>query len=95
MLLTKANGVLENLTKVMDPKSHPALHGYQQNAPNVNAGYFDNIYCIWILCGRIFKLEATKLFEEMSAIVAGFYKLASLANISKEANISVYCSSSA
>ncbi|XP_025112371.1 bromodomain-containing protein 2-like isoform X3 [Pomacea canaliculata] len=43
MLLTKANGVLENLTKVMDPKSHPALHGYQQNAPNVNAGSNGNL----------------------------------------------------
>ncbi|KAK7504356.1 hypothetical protein BaRGS_00004222, partial [Batillaria attramentaria] len=38
MLLTETNGVLENLAKAMDPKSHPALQGYQQNAPNINAG---------------------------------------------------------
>lgn len=47
MLLTEANGVSENLAKTMDPKSHPALQGYQQNAPNVIAGY---LHCIFSIC---------------------------------------------
>ncbi|XP_041370721.1 bromodomain-containing protein 3-like isoform X2 [Gigantopelta aegis] len=38
MQLIDANGEAENLTKVMDPKSHPALKGYQQNVQNVDAG---------------------------------------------------------
>lgn len=54
MLLTDANGVLENLAKTMDPKSHPALQGYQQNVPNVNAGYYVVIFAVWALCGWLF-----------------------------------------
>ncbi|KAK6195468.1 hypothetical protein SNE40_000893 [Patella caerulea] len=38
MQLTEAHGVLENLANNMDPKSHPALQGYQPHAPNVNPG---------------------------------------------------------
>ncbi|XP_059153542.1 bromodomain-containing protein 3-like isoform X2 [Physella acuta] len=42
MLFANVNGLPENLTNAMDPKSHPALPGYQQTVLSVNPGSNDN-----------------------------------------------------
>lgn len=44
MLFANVNGLPDNLTNAMDPKSHPALPGYQQTVLSVNPGYLRIIF---------------------------------------------------
>jgi hypothetical protein len=44
MIEAKVNAYRNNLTKAMDPKSHPALPGYQQTVQSLNKGYFVIIF---------------------------------------------------
>uniref|UniRef100_A0A2C9KCG6 Bromodomain-containing protein 2 n=1 Tax=Biomphalaria glabrata TaxID=6526 RepID=A0A2C9KCG6_BIOGL len=43
MLFANVNGSSDYLTNAMDPKSHPALPGYQQTVQSVNSGSNDNL----------------------------------------------------